>query len=480
MASREAGARLCGLRALSLLSLSLLLGVAPAAGHGGKYSREKNEPAPPPTREPGGEFRMEKLNQLWEKAKRLQLSPVKLSELHADLKMQERDELRWKKVKAEGLDEDGEREAELTHGLSVILAKYGLDGRKNAQAVSSNYVSEDEDALGDPRLEKLWHKATSSGKFSTEDLEKLWRELQHHKEKVHEYNVLLETLSRTEEIHKNVVSPPEGTLAQDSTLRSKHAELKNKLQSINQGYDRLRKLSHGGYGRDSEFEEPRVIDLWDMAKAANFTEKELASLRRQQGAARLHLPHTAWKSQIAKFIASSASHPASELSDAKFRAALQQGSPFPRVSDTFIVSWNPTGSAFQLRVSRKVCPSQHGCSLRRRALSPCSPCLSEPFPWSSSPSVSSCLFWQSRLSVEPLSLLPASPLAPFTSSGLCHSSATFAVFCWACRDQYHTPVWFPWQEPFQAVGPAHGGGPCSLQVHSVTASPRGRPSLPHV
>ncbi|XP_058157294.1 alpha-2-macroglobulin receptor-associated protein isoform X2 [Dasypus novemcinctus] len=281
MASREAGARLCGLRALSLLSLSLLLGVAPAAGHGGKYSREKNEPAPPPTREPGGEFRMEKLNQLWEKAKRLQLSPVKLSELHADLKMQERDELRWKKVKAEGLDEDGEREAELTHGLSVILAKYGLDGRKNAQAVSSNYVSEDEDALGDPRLEKLWHKATSSGKFSTEDLEKLWRELQHHKEKVHEYNVLLETLSRTEEIHKNVVSPPEGTLAQDSTLRSKHAELKNKLQSINQGYDRLRKLSHGGYGRDSEFEEPRVIDLWDMAKAANFTEKELASLREE-------------------------------------------------------------------------------------------------------------------------------------------------------------------------------------------------------
>lgn len=41
-------------------------------------------------------------------------------------------------------------------------------------------------------------KAKSSGKFSDEELEKLWREFQHHKEKVHEYNILLETVSRTE------------------------------------------------------------------------------------------------------------------------------------------------------------------------------------------------------------------------------------------------------------------------------------------
>ena len=67
-----------------LLLLLLLLGPWPAAGHGGKYSREKNEPEPPPPqREPGGEFRMEKLNQLWEKAQRVSggrdiLSPVTL------------------------------------------------------------------------------------------------------------------------------------------------------------------------------------------------------------------------------------------------------------------------------------------------------------------------------------------------------------------------------------------------------------------
>nr|XP_060511492.1 alpha-2-macroglobulin receptor-associated protein [Panthera onca] len=30
-----------------------------------------------------------------------------------------------------------------------------------------------------------------------------------------------------------------------------------------------------------EFEEPRVIDLWDMAKSSNFTEKELESFREE-------------------------------------------------------------------------------------------------------------------------------------------------------------------------------------------------------
>lgn len=47
----------------------------------------------------------------------LQLSAVKLAELHSDLKIQEKDELRWKKLKAEGLDEDGEKEAQLRRNL---------------------------------------------------------------------------------------------------------------------------------------------------------------------------------------------------------------------------------------------------------------------------------------------------------------------------------------------------------------------------
>ncbi|KAM5339140.1 alpha-2-macroglobulin receptor-associated protein [Glossophaga mutica] len=269
---------------LLLLSLLLVLGPWQVAGHGGKYSREQNEPERPPTREPGGEFRMEKLNQLWGKAQRLQLSPVELSELHADLKIQERDEFAWKKLKAEGLDEDGEKEAKLIRNLNVILAKYSLDGRKDARALRSNSLNDgaEQDSLEDPRLEKLWHKAQTSGKFSREELDKLWRELQHHREKVREYNVLLETLSRMEEVRENAISPSDMSRAQEeAVLHSRHAELKDRLRGISQGYDRLRRVSHQGYGAEAEFEEPRVLDLWDLARAANFTEEELEAFREE-------------------------------------------------------------------------------------------------------------------------------------------------------------------------------------------------------
>lgn len=47
-------------------------------------------------------------------------------------------------------------------------------------------------------LRSLSVQARASGKFSSEELDKLWREFLHHQEKVREYNILLETLSRAE------------------------------------------------------------------------------------------------------------------------------------------------------------------------------------------------------------------------------------------------------------------------------------------
>lgn len=55
----------------------------------------------------------------------MQLSPVRQAELHSDLKIQEKDELQWKKMKVEGLDENGEKEAQLRrnfNGEAVYLA----------------------------------------------------------------------------------------------------------------------------------------------------------------------------------------------------------------------------------------------------------------------------------------------------------------------------------------------------------------------
>lgn len=60
---------------------------------------------------------------------------MELSELHADLKIQERDEFSWKKLKAEGLDEDGEEEAKLRRSLSGTSLVFDREGRSPGSVV---------------------------------------------------------------------------------------------------------------------------------------------------------------------------------------------------------------------------------------------------------------------------------------------------------------------------------------------------------
>lgn len=266
---------------LQCLVAVLCLGVGAMAG---KYSRESNEPKLSSSDGKAVEFRIAKLNQVWEKAQRTQLSPVRQAELHSDLKIQEKDELQWKKLKVEGLDENGEREAQLRRNFNVILAKYGMDGKRDTRPMESNSLKDHDtqegDEFDDPRLNKLWNKAQSSGKFLSEELLSLKREFQHHKDKIHEYNILMDTVSRTEEIHKNVISPLEGD-TKENALHQKHTELKQKMRDLNQGFERLRKISHEGFTEDSEFREPRVIELWEAAKRANLTKDELDSLKEE-------------------------------------------------------------------------------------------------------------------------------------------------------------------------------------------------------
>ncbi|KAJ8411073.1 hypothetical protein AAFF_G00181080 [Aldrovandia affinis] len=253
---------------------------------GSKYSKEINDPKPDGALDGKGtvEFRIAKLNQVWEKAVRMQLPPVRQAELHSDLKIQEKDELQWKKLKAEGLDETGEKEAKLRRNFNVILAKYGMDGKKDTRGLESNNLKDHEikegDMFDDPRLDKLWNKAKTSGKFSEEELLSLRREFQHHKEKIQEYNIVMDTVSRTEEVHKNVIAPLEGE-EKEHVLHRKHTELKEKMRNLHQGFERLRKLSHEGFSEDSEFKEPRVSELWDMAQRANLSEAELDSLKEE-------------------------------------------------------------------------------------------------------------------------------------------------------------------------------------------------------
>lgn len=250
----------------------------------GKYSRDMNDPKPSKSEEKSVEFRIAKLNQVWEKAIRMQLSPVRQAELHSDLKIQEKDELQWKKIKAEGLDENGEREAKLRRNFNVILAKYGMDGKKDTRPLETNNLKDHDvkegDGFEDPRLDKLWNQAKTSGKFTEEEMLSLKREFQHHKDKIYEYNIVMDTVSRTEEVHKNVIAPLEGDV-KEHELHQRHTDLKQKMRDLNQGFERLRKLSSQGFSQDSEFREPRVIELWEAARRANLSDDELDSLKEE-------------------------------------------------------------------------------------------------------------------------------------------------------------------------------------------------------
>ena len=54
------------------------------------------------------------------------------------------------------------------------------------------------------------------------------------------------------EIQENVISPFDTSRIKEDVLHSKHAELKDRLRGINQGYDRLRRVSHRGYGTQAD------------------------------------------------------------------------------------------------------------------------------------------------------------------------------------------------------------------------------------
>lgn len=60
------------------------------------------------------------MNLVWEKARRRHTED-KLSQLYSELKMQDKEELTLKKLKAEGGDKDGAMEAQLRKKVSLVV-----------------------------------------------------------------------------------------------------------------------------------------------------------------------------------------------------------------------------------------------------------------------------------------------------------------------------------------------------------------------
>ncbi|KAK3864832.1 hypothetical protein Pcinc_029520 [Petrolisthes cinctipes] len=239
-------------------------------------------------------FMMKKLNLLWDKALK-RMSDNKLKNLLAELKVQDKEEVTLKKLKHEGGDKDGLKEAELRKRLIAIMMKYNLNddlreaGKQNDSKEA--YLNEVHDQqilkaiFKDKKLNKLWSKAEASG-FTEVELRALKEEFMHHQEKIDEYFALIQSATPKEgEGEQNYLDndirhfdalqdteASEKTGGQDpvNTIREKHREIKD-------GYDRLHKVA--STGPDSkEFLEPKVAGLWKLAVRGDFTQEELESL----------------------------------------------------------------------------------------------------------------------------------------------------------------------------------------------------------
>lgn len=237
------------------------------------------------------------------------LSDPKLKSLYSELKIHDKEEAAWKRLRSEGKDKDGLKEAELRKKLLGIMDVYNLlenfeDGHKRKKD-PSEYNETNEDHINksmfkDKKLNKLWAKAEVAG-FTSPELAALKEEFDHHEAKINEYYSILSetkdggrkhdkeaddensiddtlerfnTLEAADEMHENAQAKKEKRvdyLEKVQLLREHHRGLKD-------GYDRLHRLTATG-PNSKEFIEPKVQGLWKVALESDFTHEELESLR---------------------------------------------------------------------------------------------------------------------------------------------------------------------------------------------------------
>ncbi|CAK1541287.1 unnamed protein product [Leptosia nina] len=244
-------------------------------------------------------FRMNKINLLWSKAQQ-RLTEPKLKSLYSDLMIQDKQEITYKRVKSEGGDKEGFKEAELRRKLTTIMDNYGLRehfedksmGKRKQDAVyndaSDKFINKS--LFKDKKLNMLWAKAEASG-FTSEELAALKEEFTHHQEKIDQYYDLLVNMEAGEtDGYKNAVNNEEIDKFNEINYVNDNGEnltkdfidkanlVREKHRSLRDGFDRLDRIAARG-PTNKEFIEPKVQGLWKIAAAANFTVDELASLK---------------------------------------------------------------------------------------------------------------------------------------------------------------------------------------------------------
>ncbi|XP_052866308.1 alpha-2-macroglobulin receptor-associated protein [Anopheles cruzii] len=249
-------------------------------------------------------FRMAKLNLVWTKAQQ-RLTEPKLKSLYTELKLHDKEEITYKQLKEK--DKDGLKEAQLRDKLVRIMSNYGLlehfdetqDPEKYKQHKPANGAKDaykNKSLFKDKKLNKLWDKAETAG-FTTEELDALREEFEHHQTKIDVYYNLLEQLGDTEpgqddDAHLNAINDDEQDRYNEIDRREEPApavnkqhaylhksnQLRDKHRDIRDNFDRLERISSQG-PKSQDFVEPKVQGLWRVALASDFSADELASLK---------------------------------------------------------------------------------------------------------------------------------------------------------------------------------------------------------
>lgn len=221
-------------------------------------------------------FRMAKLNMIWRKAQN-KMSQQKLKDFRHVLEMQDRAEIRWKEVKASGGDEDGEMESMLRMKFSRVLQQFHLEDHfddKGNDIKDKRAGIEGQGVFNDKRLSELWESAQA--KFSPEELNDLQTEFQHHKDKLKEYKHLVDILKNSESISENSIH--RHTKFTDHERESVYNKLHDTHETLTKDFMRLKEKVTGG---KEEFQDPRVTELWERAKSAQFNQEELDSIKEE-------------------------------------------------------------------------------------------------------------------------------------------------------------------------------------------------------
>nr|CAG4638581.1 EOG090X09CU [Cyclestheria hislopi] len=226
------------------------------------------------------------MNLVWAKAQK-RLVESKLKSLLSELKVQDKEELQLKRLKADGLDKDGLKEAELRKKLGNILERYGLNDHFDEEVGDKNTDPDNslsQNLFKDKKLNKLWMKAETAG-FTEEELKTLKEEFIHHQDKVDTFYNILEK-QNAKKIRENDPTMNEVHIEQLQDLEEKDpSNIDNSVENarlqhrdIKSSYDRLERMTLSG-PKSKDFEEPKVQGLWRIAQKADFTTDELESLR---------------------------------------------------------------------------------------------------------------------------------------------------------------------------------------------------------